>query len=473
MEIKKIADLLIDWKNVVADKIEKLPPSGSSRIYYRVYFGNTSILAAFNPNTDENKAYFSFTESFLEHRIPVPKVEYISADKQSYLVEDLGNDSLYSHVIESNSNLNDNTIDLYKKSLSYLVKMQVQAHESINYNLCYPVSKFNKDSIQWDLNYFKYNYLKLANVDFNEYLLEKDFKTLKKYLLSFSTNYFMFRDFQSRNILIKDNEPYFIDFQGGRKGPLTYDVASLLYQAKAQLPLKLKEELFEFYYKELSNKINVEQKGLMYSYKSFALLRTLQVLGAYGYRGYFEKKTHFIQSIPYAIKNLKELLNDKNFPVELPHIKLIAENLQETKSNSFKNNDKLTVSISSFSYKKGIPADPSENGGGFVFDCRSIHNPGRYDEYKTLTGKDKPVIDFFESEDEMENFLESVFKIVDRSVEVYQNRNFKHLMVNFGCTGGQHRSVYSAEQLAKHLKQNYNINISVWHREQNLNTIIK
>jgi len=466
LELKKIAELLKNWNNAEANKIEILPASGSSRKYCRVYYNNTTILAAFNENVDENEAYFSFTKSFLECNIPVPKVEYISADRKAYLVEDLGDESLYNLVVPSAGVLNDKVVEYYKKALNYLVKMQVLANKTIDYKLCYPVSKFNDDSIQWDLNYFKYNYLKLAKVEFNEYLLEKDFKKLKKYLLSFSMNYFMFRDFQSRNIIIKDNDTYFIDFQGGRKGPLTYDVASLLFQAKAMLPKLLKEELFDYYYKELSKTINVEPKGLIYSFKSFALLRTMQVLGAYGYRGYFEKKPHFIESIPFAIHNLIELLNDSNFPVELPHLKSIINSLEGPKNNLFEATDKLTVSITSFSYKKGLPVDPSENGGGYVFDCRSIHNPGRYEQYKTLTGKDKPVIEFFEKEDEMEHFLEHIFKLVNRSVEVYQNRNFKHLMVSFGCTGGQHRSVYSAERLSKHLKEKYDLNILLWHREQ-------
>lgn len=454
------------WTGEKALEINQLPISGSSRQYFRIIGTHKTIIGAYNSKWEENEAYISFTNHFQKYNIPVPKIELVSDDKLSYLVEDMGDDSLYNHVISCKGKLNAEVVELYKKSLGYLINMQVEASKTLDYSVCYPVARFDADAIQWDLNYFKYSFLMLSGVAYNELLLEKDFKVLKEYLLTIPMDYFMFRDFQSRNILIKGNEPYFIDFQGGRKGPLTYDVASLLYQAKAQIPDDTRMELFNFYYEKLSKQISVDYQQLRNSFKGFSILRTLQVLGAYGFRGFFEKKPHFIESIPFAIHNLKSLVLSNDLPVEMPHLKLIAEKLKAPVLDKWVENSTLTVSITSFSYRKGIPSDPSDNGGGFVFDCRSIHNPGRYDEYKQLTGKDQAVIDFFERENEMDEFLDNVFRLVDKSVEVYQKRCFGHLMVSFGCTGGQHRSVYSAERLASHLKEKYSLNINLWHREQ-------
>ncbi|MDA3892086.1 MAG: phosphotransferase [Salinivirgaceae bacterium] len=461
-----LQSLFLEWSGQVALKIVKLPASGSSRQYYRLSNDQAYAIGAVNGIVEENRAYISFTDCFVRNNINVPKILQISSDEAAYLVEDIGDDSLYNKVLDCKGDLSPEVLELYKKALKNLVMMQVDAGNSLNYDLCYPVSEFNEQAIQWDLNYFKYNFLKLTCTDFNELALENDFEALKEFLLKVPRDYFMFRDFQSRNILVKENEPVFIDFQGGRKGPLAYDVASLLYQAKAQLSSETRMELFKYYYKELSKKIDGDYESLLSSFKGFALVRTLQVLGAYGFRGYFEKKPHFIESIPFAIENLKELLINQQFPIDLPHIKIIANSIVLPEGIKFTPNEDLTVSITSFSYKKGIPADPSENGGGYVFDCRSIHNPGRYKDYQQLTGKDQAVIDFFEREDEMEAFLSRVFSLVDTSVEVYKKRNFKHLMVNFGCTGGQHRSVYSAERLKGYLEEKYKLNINLWHREQ-------
>lgn len=465
-EIIQLIKLFEQWQGVKPEKVEKLPASGSDRQYFRMKCENISVLGAYNTCIDENIAYVAFTKVFKDAGVSVPEVFCISDDKSCYLVEDIGDDSLYKKLLDCDGQLTDEVLGLMKKSLNQLLQMQIDAGSKIDYSLCYPVAEFDETAIQWDLNYFKYNFLKLSGNEFNELDLEKDFQSLKKFLLAVPRDYFMFRDFQSRNILIRDNAPVFIDFQGGRKGPLTYDVASLLYQAKARLTEQTRNELFDDYYKDLSKKITVDYSGLYQSFKGFALLRTLQVLGAYGFRGYFEKKPHFIESIPFAIENLKQLLLNDDFPISLPTLKSIAQNIVLPKMMYKASNGKLTVSITSFSYRKGIPADPSENGGGYVFDCRSIHNPGRYKEYQHLTGMDKEVQDFFEREDEMENFLNSAFALVNRSVDVYLERGFKHLMVNFGCTGGQHRSVYSAERLKKHLQQKYPVNVNLWHREQ-------
>lgn len=447
------------------DSITPLPQSGSDRVYFRIGFNGETVLGAFNPLVKENEAYISFTEHFQQFRIPVPAILKVSEDNLYYLVEDLGDESLYNKVLACKGNLSDEVIDLYKQSLRYLVKMQIAAGQCIDYSYSYPVDRFDQQAIHWDLNYFKYNFLKLSGVDFNEYLLEKDFNTLSDFLLDAPMGTFMFRDFQSRNIMIKDNKPHFIDFQGGREGPKTYDVASLLYQAKAQIPYETRKELFTYYFNELSKNLTVDYDKLVADFKGFALLRTLQVLGAYGFRGYYEKKPHFIDSIPYALKNLNFLLLSDNLPVALPHLKELAVKLSKP-FESDEVNDKLTIRLTSFSYRKGIPADPSNNGGGFVFDCRGIHNPGRYKEYQQLTGKNESVIKFFKENTNIDSFVENVINTIEPTIENYLNRGFDHLSINFGCTGGQHRSVYCTEALSNYIQSKFDTHLIVWHREQ-------
>ncbi len=444
-----------------------LPLSGSDRRYFRMTYNNESVLGVFNPKVQENKAYIEFTRHFKQNNVSVPDILSVSADGLYYLVEDIGNDSLYNRVIECNGKLTDVVLNLYKNALEELVKMQLVAGSSIDYSYCYPVKKFERTPITWDLNYFKYNYLKLTGIEFDEYKLQADFDVLIDFLATLDTEGFMFRDFQSRNILLKNGAVYFIDFQGGMEGPICYDAASLLFQAKAQIPNETRKELFDFYCKKVQEVRNISNEYLKKSFYGFALQRTLQVLGAYGFRGYYERKPHFIQSIPYAIENLKFLLNDSNVPVSLPYLKELASILKVPKDEVFAKVDKLTVRVTSFSYKKGYPVDPSGNGGGFVFDCRGIDNPGRYNEYKSLTGRDNQVIEFFKSTG-IDEFVENVIKVTELTVENYIERKFDHLSVSFGCTGGQHRSVYSAEAFAKYIVNKYDIKVVLWHREQDI-----
>jgi len=447
--------------------IEKLPRSGSDRQYARLTneTGET-LLAAFNPNVDENEAYFAFSEHFSRFNINVPKVLAIGSDRQHYLVEDIGRDSLYDHITLAKGEFNNQLNQLYCKALTDLVQMQVVAGKTIDYTKCFPTDKFDQTAIGWDLNYFKYCYLKLAHVDFDEVKLEQDFDAIKQAIANIDCSAFMFRDFQSRNILLKNNTPYYIDFQGGRRGPLTYDVASLLYQAKAQLSEDVRNKLFDHYATELSKVKAIDKAKLFGEFKLFALLRTLQVLGAYGYRGYFEQKTHFISSIPFAIENLKTLLQ-QNLPIDLPYIKHIANQLNTSKTISTKA-DRLTVKVFSFSYKRGIPFDESGNGGGFVFDCRGQHNPGRFPEYKNVTGRDQMVKDFFKQNPGIDQFLDDATRTVSPTIETYMRRGFASLMVSFGCTGGQHRSVYCAQGFAERISKLFDIDVELCHREQNI-----
>ncbi len=466
---QRIKNLFNSWSNKQIDRIEPIAESGSNRKYFRVFADKTTAIAAYNPDIRENIAFLSFSKHFKRAGLPVAKVLLENSEKDIYLLEDLGEISLYDIISnrEFDNDFKDEWIELYKKVLDNLLKFQIDGAKGLDFSLCYPRDSFDEQSISWDLNYFKYYFLKLKGIPFDEQLLENDFNKLTNILLTTDTDYFMYRDFQSRNVMIKNGEPFFIDFQGGRKGALQYDLASLLYQSKAKIPDSAREELLMYYIDNLKKYKDIDITDFIETYNAYVLIRILQVLGAYGYRGYFERKAYFIQSIPPAIRNLDYLIPKLSFIDELPELKKCIQQIcHQSKPIQQPKSDKLTVKITSFSYKKSLPTDDSGNGGGFVFDCRSLPNPGRFIEYKELTGKDIKVIDFFADKEELPEFLNKVFSLVDASVGVYMSRGFSNLMVSFGCTGGQHRSVYSAEKLLQHLRVKFDINIEIIHREQ-------
>jgi aminoglycoside/choline kinase family phosphotransferase len=465
----QIQELIIQWSGREASKIEALPKSGSNRLYFRIHLDSKTAIVAYSSDIRENRAFISFTRHFHGQGLPVPELIYVSNSEAFYILEDLGHRNLYDLVMKRlKGSFDQSLINHYKNALAELIRFQIDGHEGLDYKKCYPRQSFDEQSIQWDLNYFKYFYLKLADISFDEQLLEDDYQKFIALLLDTDKNYFMFRDFQSRNIMIRDGALYFIDYQGGRKGPLQYDVASLLYQAKANLPESIRENLLNFYLDGIEKRITVDRKKFIDQYYSFVLVRTMQVLGAYGYRGFFERKAHFIESIPFAIANLRNILPKLDFLDEMPELKKSLQQIIDsgTKTTQVTENDKLHVSIYSFSYKKGIPEDTSGNGGGYVFDCRALPNPGRYEAYKSSTGKDQDVIDFLDDKMEVHNFLADTFSLVSVSVETYMARKFNHLQVSYGCTGGQHRSVYSAEKLADFLRKKYDVEVMLRHREQ-------
>ncbi len=452
-----------------AGSLEMLPLSGSYREYARMKAGEISVIGAFNSDISENLAFLSFSRDFRKMGIPVPEIFAQSEDATVYLQEDLGNITLFDFLSQTRSSegFSKTIIDEFKKVLTILPTIQVTAGQQLDFSVCYPRNEFDKQSMMWDLNYFKYYFLKLAKIPFNEQKLEDDFQKFTDYLLSADSRYFMYRDFQSRNIMLKDGGVFFIDYQGGRRGALQYDLASLLYDGKADIPQSVRDELFEFYLDELEKILPVDRYEFMRFYKGFVLIRIMQAMGAYGFRGFYEKKEHFLKSIPFALDNLENLLKRLDFPVEFPELIQVLDLVAHSTflRSIGRREHTLTVLITSFSYKRGIPSDPSGNGGGYVFDCRAIHNPGRYAEYKQLTGKDEPVQQFLEEKSEMPGFIQAVTGLVEQSVKVYIERGFTHLAVNFGCTGGMHRSVYAAEKLATHLMNNFPVNIELFHRE--------
>lgn len=449
---------------------EQLPGSGSYREYARMKSAGHQVIGAFNLDVKENQAFMKFSAHFRNKNIPVPHIYAVSSDLKTYLQEDLGNTTLFdflTHTRETEG-FSVKIVEEYKKVLRQLPRIQLVAGKDIDYSVCYPRDAFDKQSMMWDLNYFKYYFLKLAKISFDEQALEDDFQAFSDYLLAVDNNAFLYRDFQSRNIMLKDGEVFFIDYQGGRKGALQYDLASLLYDAKANIPEAEREELLEFYLDELSQYKHTDREKFKSLFIGYVLIRIMQAMGAYGFRGFYEKKEHFLKSIPFALKNLETILAKNTIGIHLPELFKVLKAI--TESSFLKSispvSDRLTVRISSFSYKKGIPKDPSGNGGGFVFDCRAIHNPGKYAEYKHLTGKDPQVQEFLETKSTIAGFLAPVISLVSHSVEVYSLRGFSHLCVSFGCTGGQHRSVYAAEKLADYLKNNYPVTVVLQHIEQ-------
>lgn len=440
--------------------IKTLPASGSSRIYFRIYTKNNSYVATYNPNIEENMAFFGFTRHFEKNSLPVPKILSINHDNTCYIQSDLGDVSLF-HLVQDcikDSYFDKNTINLYKEALDNLIDFQIKGNNKLDYSIAYPTPAFDRQSIIDDLNYFKYYFLKLNDeIIFNETRLNKDFQNLADYIMQAPNDFFMYRDFQSRNIMIKDNHTYFIDYQGGRKGPLQYDIVSLLYQVKAQIPQSLRYELLSHYKQRLSSLMDIDEIHFDDYYQSFILLRLMQVLGAYGYRGLIQKKQHFLSSIPYALREISSLSEGLNIPLEIKELSYVLSQLKNLIKKYEQSDDTiLTVRISSFSYKSGgIPVDMSGNGGGFVFDCRALPNPGRYQEYKELTGLDKEVQDFINSKDECNSFFRSAESITCQSVDNYIERHFSNLSVNFGCTGGQHRSVFFAHKMAETLHEKY------------------
>lgn len=447
-------------------EIKELPSSGSDRLYFRIFFATEfqkSILASFNPDVSENIAWNSFSAHFHKIGLNVPEVYARDESYRYFLLQDLGDETLFGLL---NSVSEEKLKKLYELTIKNLVKFQVQGIKGLDLEVAYPVKEFNKRSILWDLNYFKYYFVKPNNVSFNEDQIEDEFQTLADQLLEPKQDYFLYRDFQTRNILIHQDKLWFIDFQGGRKGPLQYDLVSLLYQAKANLSNQFRNDILEKYLAELEKEIPGSRTEFLKDFHYFIYFRLMQVLGAYGFRGIIQRKGHFLESISYALKSLDYLTNHQPLSNQFKNLKNIFDQLILLGHNlkSEVSPDKLTVLITSFSYKKsGYPVDLTENGGGFVFDCRSLPNPGRIADLKEFTGREKPVVDYLSTKPEIKQFLEDTFHLIDQSIDNYLDRGFNYLTVNFGCTGGKHRSVYSAESLKRNLSK----------YEDQLNVIVK
>ena len=442
---------------------------GSGRKITRLANSKDTAIGILYGVREENAAFLAFSKHFRRHGLPVPEIYAEDLTHGAYLEEDLGDTTLFEFLSNNRTgeNISPQVVEAYRKVVAVLPRFQVESSRDLNYEVCYPNPSFDRQSIALDLNYFKYYFLRLAGIPFNEHALEEDFTRLTEFLLSAPRDYFLYRDFQSRNIMLRNGDPFFVDYQGGRKGALQYDIASLLYDAKADLPPDLRQQLLDHYLDRLSSFVPLDSEAFLRHYYAYVYIRIMQALGAYGFRGFFERRAHFLQSVPYALKNLRWLLHHVRLPIPLPALMdafkgmLASEKLQGLASEA----DNLVVRIFSFSFHQDLPKDDSGNGGGFVFDGRSLPNPGREERFKTLTGKDIPVIDYLNQQESVHQFLASVLSLVDSSIANYQQRGFKNLMVSFGCTGGQHRSVFLAEQLAKRLRARNALEVVVRHLE--------
>lgn len=470
MTEKSLKELYHTHTGHEASEVQELPSSGSNRRYFRLTSaGAPSLIGVIGTLQPENEAFLSFDEHFASKGLPVPRVVAVAPDRMTYLQTDLGDTLLFQAIEKGRLTrvFSPQERELLVKTIRRLPDFQFAGADGLDFGKCFPAAAFDRRSIMWDLNYFKYCFLKATGLEFDEDRLEDDFARMAEVLMKEDANTFMYRDFQSRNVMIADGEPWFIDFQGGRRGPFYYDVASFLWQAKANFPDSLRHDLINEYIDSLQRYRKVETADFLHTLRHFVLFRTMQVLGAYGFRGYFEKKPHFMQSVPFAVANLRALLHEPF--TEYPYLTELLGRLTEMKQfTDVLSKRKLTVRVLSFAYKKGIPADPTGNGGGFVFDCRAVNNPGKYERYKPFTGLDKQVIDFLESDGEITTFLEHCNALVDASVERYIERGFTNLQVAFGCTGGQHRSVYCAQHMAEHINRRYNVKVELIHREQDI-----
>lgn len=471
--VESVTSLYKQWKGTEPISVDLLPQSGSERRYFRLHGKEGSVIGTYGANIKENDSFIYFSKNFKEKNLSVPEIFIVSDDGMFYLQEDLGNVSLLNHL--ESKGLTDEVYDLFKKSLEALARLQVKGDDGLDYSQCLTNAEFGKQAIMADLLYFKYYFLDALRKPYDKQKLIDDFEALSNYLTHTEYKYFMFRDFQSRNIMVKeDNSVHFIDYQGGMKGAPQYDAASMLWQARANLPDDWKNDLLEDYMNSFETIIgqSIDKAIFRSQYNGYVLIRLLQVLGAYGFRGLFERKAQFLTSIPLALRNLREFFQNQSLGIAVPEFRKVLdmcvadEIIEQFTPTQATEETPLVVKVHSFSFRKQIPQDDSGNGGGFIFDCRGILNPGRVESMKTQTGRDKEVKDFLEQQTKMPEFLNSVFDIVDTTVEEYIKRGFESLMVSFGCTGGQHRSVYAADAMARHLKNKFKVKIELKHIEQ-------
>lgn len=488
--MKELTELYTHHFGTLPTAVTPLRQAGSNRQYVR-FEGPNRAIGVIGTDAAECHAFLYLARHFAQLGLPVPTIYAASQDEMRYLQEDLGNTALFDLLAPARAAggaYSEDDIALLSRTVALLARVQIcGAHELDFEGELLEPHTFDRRSVLFDLHYFKYSFLKTTDVPLHETSLEDDFERLADDLIAAGDGWptaFLYRDFQARNIMMPDGQtPHLIDFQGGRRGPIHYDLAAFLWQASARYPDALRERLIDDYLKALRTVLPVatvlDEPRFRHELRLFALFRLMQVLGAYGLRGYVERKPHFLRSIPHAVASLRPLLDAgvaDSYPTlrsildrltALPHLQVMPECVPMA-VETMENKPKLVVRIFSFSYKRGIPEDTSGNGGGYVFDCRSSHNPGRYAPYKTLTGLDRPVIDFLEADGEITTFLESIYPLADFHCARYIERGFTDLMFSFGCTGGQHRSVYSAQHLAEHLNQKFGIEVRLVHREQGI-----
>lgn len=463
-----LKNLFRSWSGSSPQSIHELAGAGSYRRYFRITGNGQRVIGAHNPDPSDNRAFHALTAHFREHSLPVPEVYAKDDPKGICLLQDLGDISLFNLILRQQKEDDDNgqIRDLLKQALYDLTQFQIKAGKSVDFSVCHPRPAFDRQSILWDLQYFKYYFLKLKKIPFDEQNLEDDFERFAGFLLDAESDYFMYRDFQSRNIMVHEGKLWYIDYQGGRRGPLQYDLVSFLFQARAAFSPSLRSELIRHYTGCLKDAPDFDEKSFFHYLDGFILVRMLQVLGAYGFRGYYERKAHFIESIPYAVDNIRWFLNERKLPAPMQQLEACLHRIVNDRELSGKQASEpssLVVTVRSFSYKHGIPRDATVHGGGFVFDCRALPNPGREEKYRDLTGLDTGVEQYLSEKKEVHEFMNNAEKLVTGSAEEYVKRGFTSLSVAFGCTGGQHRSVFCAEWLGRRLGKREDIEVIVKH----------
>lgn len=455
--------------------ISTVAADGSQRSYYRLSGGpHGSAIGGYGPDAEENRAFLSFTRTFSGIGLPVPRLYAEDEERGLWLSQDLGDSTLFDTLTAARATDPDaefpaSMVPVYGRVVEQLPRFQVEGGRVVDYDVAYPRAAFDQQSMRWDLNYFKYHFLKLAHIPFSEQRLENDFDVLTDLLLSADSSHFLYRDFQSRNVMLLEGRPWFIDYQGGRRGAPHYDIASLLYDAKAALTDEVRERLLDRYLAALSGYTSVDRDRFIDEYRGFVLIRIMQAMGAYGYRGFFERKARFLQSVPYAARNIAKLL-ETGLPVRLPEVEAVFGRIADAWADApgrIRPLEGLTVHLTSFSYRKGYPDDTSGHGGGFVFDCRSLPNPGRHPEYADVTGLDPGVIAYLEEQPEVDAFWQSARALIDTHIDSFLARGFSNLAVSFGCTGGQHRSVFFAERVRDHIRETRpDVAVRLVHRER-------
>lgn len=467
----RLKELFATRFGIAPQEITALKPHASNRQLFRLSAPGARAIGVMNLDPKENRAFFSFTGSFRQAGIPVPEIYEQDEAAGVYLEEDLGDTTLFDVLLRARTEAEPFPLEveeLYEEAVRQLPRIQIVAGRLVDYSMCHPVSIYDRRSIMWDMHYFRESFLRRTGVVPDSAALQRDFDQLADFLTQASPEYFMYRDFQARNIMVRDKKLVFIDYQGGRKGPLQYDLVSLLYQSKALIPPEARGRLLARYLDEAGKLTNIDRSEFLRFFHGFVFIRLMQVLGTYGEKGLGEKKEYFLASIPHALRNLSSFLEITPLPFRLPELARICQALGKifAGSSTGLGTRPLTVKIFSFSYRMGVPPASHDHGGGFTFDCRCLPNPGREVHFRDLTGLDDAVRQYLERVPEVEGFLKHTYALVEQSVENYLARGFLVLSVCYGCTGGQHRSVYAAEKLAAFLREKFqSIRVEVEHFE--------
>lgn len=456
----------LKWRGTAPGIITRLPQSGSDRVYFRLLYGDEHVIGAYNPSREENDAFVGFSNHFRSKGLPVPEIYVYYPDERVYFLEDLGDSNLFTWLAQRSDEerFNQETEALFLTVASDLVRIQTEGIKGLDLSLCYPHRSFDRQSMVWDLNYYKYMFLKLIGAPFNEIKLERDFEALTRFLLDAGQEYFLFRDFQTANIMIRDGKPWYIDYQGGRLGAPQYDIASLVYDAKAYIPSGIREKTLERHLDLFAAATGKPRESLAKYSGAFTLIRLMQALGAFGFRGLHENKPTFSESIVPAVELMNDLLWGGKLHIDLPELTKASESVPlQRKYRILSHYQELVkINIESFSYVRGRSVN-YDTGSGFVFDCRGLRNPVLESDLRERTGLDPEVAEFFGNDDEAVAFAGDCSNIIRNTLPMMRRKGILEIHAAFGCVGGQHRSVWCAARVASMLSAMPGVTVTVNH----------